>query len=200
MDADQIQQAKVLKDAGMYLEAAQFYRKIIMNNPADKAARLGYAQCLIKQGLKDKLNPLLEKAKKILFELIDYDYSFFAAHDELILLHHKMNQLGNLSKFYNEKLRQFPNREIYRQCIKKISAVSLLSIPVEDEGKKKQGMSFYMRFFIYSTVFSIATTFVLAVTVKKFRSLAAPSALLLLLFIGWSVVRYLMKSQKSGKW
>ncbi|MCD6412980.1 MAG: tetratricopeptide repeat protein [Elusimicrobia bacterium] len=199
MDADQIQQAKVLKDAGMYFEAAQFYQKIIRSNPTDKSARLGYAQCLIKQGLKEKLNSLLEKAKKILFELIEDDYGFFAAHDELIFLHHHLNQLGNLSKFYNEKLRLFPQREIYRQCIKKISTVSLLAIPTENK-KESWGMSFFMRLFIHFVIVSVSVIFVLSLTVKKFRSLVFPSALFIFLFIGWSVFRFLAKPKKRDKW
>ncbi|PIY16598.1 MAG: hypothetical protein COZ15_05235 [Elusimicrobia bacterium CG_4_10_14_3_um_filter_49_12_50_7] len=64
MDASQIQESKVLRESGMYVEAAEFYLKILKHNPSDKLAQLGYIKSLIKQGRKENIKPLLFRAEK----------------------------------------------------------------------------------------------------------------------------------------
>ena len=196
MDAGQIQRGKFLRESGLFAEAAQLYYKILKQNPSDKLAKLGYAQCLAKQGLKEKIKPLLFRAEKVLFELIKDDYSYSQAHDELILLSHYLNHMGSLSKYYHEKLMQYPDRDIYQKSLKKVSAMALLSIPENAPGKKKK-RSFIVNLLIYQYIILMCVGLLLSLTVAKYRQLFVPSLIMIGLFIAAGFSGYFKDSKKS---
>ena len=150
MNAGEIQHTKFLRESGLYNEAAQFLLKILKQNPSDKLAKLGYAQALVKEGLKENLISLLMRAEKVLFDLIKDDFSFGQAHDELIFLSHYLNHMGSISKYYHEKIMQYPGREIYQECLKKVSATAMLTIPKTGLGAKKKKIIYsrYYRVFV----------------------------------------------------
>ncbi|MFH1957967.1 MAG: tetratricopeptide repeat protein [bacterium] len=193
MTAEQIRHAKILRKSGLFSEAAGFYQDILKENPSDKLAKLGYAQCLIKQGI----TPLFYRAEKVLFELIGEDYLFQQAHDELIFLSRRLNHLGNLSKYYNEKLMQYPARDIYEECLKKITGVVSLVLPVRK--KKRLRAPLIVKVFFYGVTVSLCVVLLLGIFSAKFRSLFFPSLLLIVLFIGLGVFNYL-KESSSPQW
>ncbi|MEA2081799.1 MAG: hypothetical protein U9O97_03565 [Elusimicrobiota bacterium] len=199
MDAAQIQEAKVLREAGMFTEAAEFYLRILKQNPADKLAKLGYAKSLVKQGQKENIKPLLLRAERKLFELITEDYTFEQGHDDLIFLSHYLNHMDSLSKYYHEKLMQHPGRAIYAQCIKKISATAMLTIPDTEASGKKHKTPFLLRLIFHSFILTLCGMLVLSLTMDKFSNLFVPCALALTLFIGAGVYSY-MNKPRSGQW
>lgn len=199
MDAAQIQEAKVLREAGMYAEAAEFYLRILRQNPADKLAKLWYTKSLIKQGQKENIKPLLFRAEKKLFELITEDYSFEQAHDDLIFLSHYLNHMDSLSKYYHEKLRQYPGREIYARCIKKIAATAMLTIPEAEGFSKKKKIPWLLRLIFHFFILALCGMLVISLSIDKFSKLFWPLAAALGLFIGAGAYGYLSKS-RSGQW
>lgn len=189
MDAEQIRQAKILRQSGLFLEAYQFYQNILRENPSDKLAKLGYAQCLTKYGTKENLKHLLYRAERTLFELIRDDYLFTQAHDELIFLGHCLDHLGDLSKYYNRKLLQYPSRDIYQKCIKKITGVALLALPTRRNVPKKMPLPARIIFGIFTVFFCVILLH--SIFFAKLRSLFLPSLLIIGLFVGFGVFRYL---------
>jgi len=189
MDAEQIRQAKIFRQSGLFLEAYQFYQNILRKNPFDKLAKLGYAQCLTKYGAKENLKHLLYRAERTLFELIGEDYLFTQAHDELIFLGHRLNHLGDLSKYYNRKLKQYPSRDIYQKCIKKIKGVALLALPTRRNVPKKRSLFARIFFGIFIIFFSVILLH--SIFFIKFRSLFLPSLLIVGLFVWLGMLRYL---------
>jgi len=199
MDAAQIQEAKVLRESGMFVEAAEFYLKILKQNPADKLAKLGYAKSLMKQGKKENIKPLLLRAEKKLFELITEDYSFEQGHDDLIFLSHYLNHMDSLSKYYHEKLMQHPGRDIYAKCIRKISATAMLTIPATETLKKKKNTPWILRLIFHGFILTLCGMLVISLTMDKFSKLFVPSAAALVVFVGIGVYSY-MKNSRSGQW
>ncbi|MDO9513873.1 MAG: hypothetical protein Q7J59_04585 [Elusimicrobiota bacterium] len=199
MDAAQIQEAKVLREAGMYVEAAEFYLRILKQNPSDKLAKLGYIKSLIKQGQKENIKPLLFRAEKKLFELITEDHTFEQAHDDLIFLSHYLNHMDSLSKYYHEKLRQYPGRDIYSKCIKKISATALLTIPETETLNKKKKTPWILRLIFHFFILALCGMLVISLGVEKFSNLFFPIAAALTVFIGAGIYSYMHKS-RSGQW
>jgi tetratricopeptide (TPR) repeat protein len=199
MDAAQIQEAKVLREAGMFVEAAEFYLRILKQNPSDKLAKLGYIKSLIKQGQKENLKPLLLRAEQKLFELIDEDHTFEQAHDDLIFLSHYLNHMDSLSKYYHEKMRQYPDRAIYAKCIKKISATAMLTIPEAEGAEKKKRTPWILRLIFHLFILALCGLLVVSVSIEKFRGLFPPAAAALGLFIGLGIFGYLNKS-RSARW
>ncbi|MBA3065226.1 tetratricopeptide repeat protein [bacterium] len=199
MNAAQIQEAKVLREAGMFVEAAEFYLKILKQNPADKLAKLGYVKSLIKQGHKENIKPLLFRAEKKLFELIEDDCDFEQAHDDLIFLSHYLNHMDSLSKFYHEKMMQYPARDIYAKCIKKISATAMLTIPDPEKLKKKKKIPWLLRIIFHIFILSLCGMLVISLTMIKFRKLFVPCAVMLIFFIGTGVYSYI-KNLRSDQW
>ncbi|MCD6311197.1 MAG: tetratricopeptide repeat protein [Elusimicrobia bacterium] len=197
MDAAQIQEAKVLREAGMFVEVAEFYLKILKQNPADKLAKLGYAKSLMKQGQKENIKPLLLRAEKKLFELIAEDYSYEQGHDDLIFLSHYLNHMDSLSKYYHEKLMQYPARSIYAKCIKKIAATAMLTIPETEKKKKKMPWMFRMIFHVF--ILALCGMLVISLTMDKFSKLFVPCVVALVFFIGMGVYNY-MKNSRSDQW
>ena len=199
MDAAEIQEAKVLRESGMFVEAAEFYLKILKQNPADKLAKLGYAKSLMKQGKKENIKPLLFRAEKKLFELITEDYSFEQGHDDLIFLSHYLNHMDSLSKYYHEKLMQHPGRDIYAKCIKKISATAMLTIPETETLKKKKNIPWMLRLIFHGFILALCGMLVISLTMDKFSKLFVPTAAALGVFVGIGVYSY-MKNSRSGQW
>jgi len=199
MDASQIQESKVLRESGMYVEAAEFYLKILKHNPSDKLAQLGYIKSLIKQGRKENIKPLLFRAEKKLFELITEDYTFEQAHDDLIFLSHYLNHMDSLSKYYHEKLRQYPDRDIYSKCIKKISATAMLTIPETEALNKKHKIPWLLRLIFHFFILALCGMLVISLGIDKFNKLFWPLAAALGLFIGAGIYSYKSKS-RSGQW
>jgi len=198
MTAEEIAHVKALKQSGLWREAAQFYQKILKTNHNDKLAKLGYAQCLIKEGLKENLNPLLLKAERLLFELIEADPFFAQAHDELIFLDHKMDKLGELSDYYNEKLKKYPSRKIYTDCLKKISGIAYLAIPKREKSTKK--MSLFVKLLLYFLGIFFCTLLILSLSSPKFKFLFLPTLIVIVGFIAFGISKYIFFSQKEKKW
>ncbi|MFH1352045.1 MAG: tetratricopeptide repeat protein [bacterium] len=197
MTPEQIRHAKILRKSELFSEAVRFYQEILKENPSDKLAILGYAQCLAKCGSRENIKALLYRAEKVLFELIGDDYLFQQAHDELIFLSHRLNHLGNLSKYYNGKLKQYPARDIYEECLKKITGVSSLVLPAR--GKRRQTVPLPVRIFYWVLIFSLCVVLLLGIFSAKLRSLFFPALLLIGLFIGFGVFNYL-KGSSSPRW
>ena len=196
MNAGEIQHTKFLRESGLYNEAAQFLLKILKQNPSDKLAKLGYAQALVKEGLKENLISLLMRAEKVLFDLIKDDFSFGQAHDELIFLSHYLNHMGSISKYYHEKIMQYPGREIYQECLKKVSATAMLTIPKTGLGAKKK-KSFIVGIIGYLYVMLACVGLVLSLSAPKLRKLLMPSVIFIVVFIGKGFYEYLKGSKKT---
>jgi len=197
MTAEEIAHVKALKQSGLWREAAQFYQKILKTDPDDKLAKLGYAQCLTKEGLKENLKPLLLKAEKLLFELIETDPFFTQAHDELIFLSHKLDKLGELSDYYNDKLKKYPSRKIYTDCLKKISGIAYLVIPRREINPRK--MPLLAKLLLYFLGIFFCTLFILSLSSPKFKFLFFPTLFVIVGFIAFGILRYIF-SPKEKKW
>ena len=197
MTPEQVRHAKILRKSELFSEAVLFYQDILKEKPSDKLAKLGYAQCLAKRGIKENIKALLYRAEKVLFELIGDDYLFQQAHDELIFLSHRLNHLGNLSKYYNGKLKQYPSRDIYWKCIKKITGVVSLVLPVRKKRRRKVPLVMKILFCILIVFFCVVLLF--SISFAKFRSLFFPSLLFIVLFIGFGVFNY-RKESFSQRW
>jgi len=194
---EQIRHAKLLRKSGLFSEAVSFYQDILKENSSDKLAKLGYAQCLTKRGVKENIKALLYRAETALFELIREDYLFQQAHDELIFLSHRLNHLGNLSRYYNEKLIQYPARDIYEECLKKIKGITFLVLPAREKHRRR--IPLLMRSVFCISILSLCVVLLLGIFSEKFRSLFFPALMLITLFMGFGVFNYL-KERQSSRW
>lgn len=133
-----IKQGDSLKDSGSLESAISEYQKAIKveSDNIEALSKLGLVYEL--KGDKDHEVAFFLLAQNAFEKVLAKEPGNIKIHDAIISLGIKQNRIDDLVKQYKEKLRQFPDNKIFSEALKKLTTISIVSIPPQTGGKSER--------------------------------------------------------------
>ncbi|MDA3793447.1 MAG: hypothetical protein PF545_07350 [Elusimicrobia bacterium] len=183
-----------LKDKD-YKSAIREFKKAIRVEKTSPGAHFYLSRAYLKYGLKEKeptFYRLADDAVRYAIRIDPYELKY---HDSLIEISAKLGKLDELSTEYNKKMEKAKNNDFYKELLRKISTISILSIPEAQETKKgnKKGKVFLNYIVMPVIVSALVSVFL----IPKLNMLRFPAVIILAGFILFKI--FSRPKSKAGK-
>jgi len=198
-----LSQAKGLREMGDVDNAIHLYHKVLKEAPDNTLGLYGLALSYFDKAIKEAERPFMELAYNNLLRLIKKEPEFVQAHTLLIDIAHRLDRLGDLSKFYNFLKEKEPENPMWEDNLKKIQAISLVTIPEASQDKKKKSSGCFIKlFFDFSFPFSGVILILLAKFFpKRFSFFLNPGVSILVAYLIFKFITAIFTKKKSKtKW
>ncbi len=164
-----------------YKSAIREFKKAIRLEENDPEAYLYLSRAYLKYGLKEEEPTFIRLAEDAVRHAVMIDPFESKYHDSLIEISAKLGKLDGLSTEYREKINIGNHTEFYKNLLKKISTISILSIPEARKSKKgKKKGRVLINYIVMPVVVSAIVSIFL---VEKLNMLRLPAVLILAGFI-----------------
>ncbi|MFC2049038.1 tetratricopeptide repeat protein [Elusimicrobiota bacterium] len=183
---DILSTAKFLIEKEQYQQTVDLLKKALINteNQANIFSQL--STVYIKLSENEGMDFYYSAAENAIRNAIKIEPERVEYHDILIEIMRRTNRIDKLSTEYND-LKRVNSNIFYNELLKKIAAISMLSLPTPNQ--KRPGKKIYILIVNYIIMPCIAISLVISWVITKIKFLRMPLTLCIVLYIGIRVIK-----------